>query len=91
MKSEHAHRSSLCGSPFKVNTGLREQEDVNLRWHWEVGIPEFGVSVFVIPRVFVKNGSDRYVVLNRIVRNIVVNCRWVACRIRLPPKGKSGY
>ena len=24
---------------FKVNTGLREQEVVNLRWDWEVKVP----------------------------------------------------
>jgi integrase len=33
---------------FKVNTGLREQEVVNLQWEWEVRVPELGVSVFVI-------------------------------------------
>ena len=49
---------------FKVNTGLREQEVVNLRWSWEVKVPELAVSVFVIPRAYVKNTFDRYVVLN---------------------------
>jgi integrase len=33
---------------FKVNTGLREQEVVNLRWQWESSIPELGASIFVI-------------------------------------------
>ena len=47
---------------FKVNTGLREQEVVNLRWSWEVPVPELDTSVFVIPRSYVKNGLDRYVV-----------------------------
>ena len=42
---------------FKVNTGLREQEVVNLRWQWESNIPELGTSIFVIPRDYVKNGS----------------------------------
>lgn len=34
---------------FKVNTGLREQEVVNLRWSWEVPVPELDTSVFVVP------------------------------------------
>jgi integrase len=60
---------------FKVNTGLREQEVVNLRWEWEVEVPELGISLFVIPRSFVKNGLDRFVVLNRTARSVVENCR----------------
>jgi integrase len=60
---------------FKVNTGLREQEVVNLRWQWESSIPELGASIFVIPRDYVKNGLDRYVVLNRIARSVIANCR----------------
>jgi integrase len=60
---------------FKVNTGLREQEVVNLRWRWEIPIPELGTSIFVIPRDFVKNELDRYVVLNRIARSVVDECR----------------
>jgi integrase len=60
---------------FKVNTGLREHEVVNLRWQWEVAVPELGTSVFVIPRDFVKNTLDRYVVLNRIARSVIESCR----------------
>jgi integrase len=60
---------------FKVNTGTREQEVVNLRWEWEVQVPELATSVFVIPRAYVKNTLDRYVVLNRIARAVVENCR----------------
>jgi integrase len=60
---------------FKVNTGLREQEVVNLRWRWEVQIPELGTSVFVIPRDFVKNALDRYVVLNQIARDVIASAR----------------
>jgi integrase len=60
---------------FKVNTGLREQEVVNLRWQWESRIPELGTSIFVIPRDFVKNALDRYVVLNGIARSVVNECR----------------
>lgn len=60
---------------FKVNTGLREQEVVNLRWQWESQIPELGASIFVIPRDYVKNALDRYVVLNRIARSVIASCR----------------
>jgi hypothetical protein len=60
---------------FKVNTGLREQEVVNLRWAWEVKVPELNASVFVIPRAYVKNTIDRYVVLNRIARSAIDKCR----------------
>lgn len=60
---------------FKVNTGMREQEVVNLRWQWEVAIPELDTSIFVVPRDYVKNALDRYVVLNRIARSVIENCR----------------
>jgi integrase len=60
---------------FKVNTGLREQEVVNLRWQWESHIPELGASIFVIPPDCVKNALDRYVVLNRIARSVIASCR----------------
>ena len=60
---------------FKVNTGLREQEVVNLRWQWESHIPELGASIFVIPRDYVKNALDRFVVLNRTARSVIASCR----------------
>jgi integrase len=60
---------------FKVNTGLREQEVVNLRWDWEAQVPELKTSIFVIPREHVKNGLDRYVVLNRIAKSVIESCR----------------
>lgn len=34
---------------FKVKTGTREQEVVQLRWEWEVKLPDQEKSVFVIP------------------------------------------
>ncbi len=60
---------------FKVNTGLREQEVVNLRWSWEIRVPELDTSVFMIPREYVKNGLDRCVVLNRIAKSVIESCR----------------
>ena len=44
---------------FKVNTGLREKEVVNLRWIWEAPVPELDTSVFIIPGDFVKNEIGR--------------------------------
>lgn len=74
---------------FKVNTGCREQEVVNLRWSWEVPIPELSASVFVIPQDFVKNGLNRCVVLNRTARAVIERCRgkhpeFVFCRAGQP-------
>ena len=69
----HEHLKTMA--LFKVNAGLREQEVVNLRWDWEVMVPELDTSVFVIPRSFVKNRIDRFVVLNRVARAAIDSCR----------------
>ncbi len=63
----HLQRMAL----FKVNTGCREQEVCNLRWDWEVRVPELDTSVFLIPGDRVKNGEDRLVVLNRVAASVV--------------------
>ena len=34
---------------FAVNTGCRDGELCNLRWDWEVVVPELGTSVFIVP------------------------------------------
>jgi integrase len=68
---EHLRTMAL----FKVNTGLRQAEVANLRWEWEVEIPELGTSIFVIPREHTKYELDRFVVLNRIARSIIESCR----------------
>ena len=56
---------------FIVNAGLREKEVENLRWHWQVPVPELDTAVFIILRGYVKNGLDRYVVLNRIAKSVI--------------------
>jgi integrase len=56
---------------FKVNTGCREQEVCQLRWDWEVEVPELGASVFLIPSEIVKNKEDRLVVLNDVAKSVV--------------------
>ena len=42
-----------------------------LRWDWEVKVPELHTAVFIIPKDRVKNGEDRLVVLNRVAASIV--------------------
>ena len=56
---------------FKVNTGCRQQEVCQLRWDWEVQVPELNTSVFLIPKGMVKNRHERLVVLNQIAKSIV--------------------
>jgi integrase len=56
---------------FAVNTGCRDGEICNLRWEWEVKVPELGTTVFIIPGRHVKNGRDRLAVLNQIATSVV--------------------
>src|ERR1700733_11269743 len=60
---------------FKVNTGTREHEVCGLRWDWEVQVPEPETSAFIIPADQVKNGAERYVVLNRTAKSVIEACR----------------
>jgi integrase len=60
---------------FKVNTGTREHEVCSLQWSWEVRVPGLDASVFIIPQDHVKNGTERYVVLNRIAQSVIEGCR----------------
>ena len=65
----HLQRIAL----FKVNTGCRKQEVVQLRWNWEVQVPELNTSVFILPisdEFQTKNGQERVVVLNSIARRV---------------------
>lgn len=68
---EHLRKMSL----FKVNSGCREQEVCNLRWDWEIELPELNTSVFLIPAHRVKNREDRLVVLNRVAKGVVEEMR----------------
>ncbi len=60
---------------FAVNTGCRDAEICSLLWEWELDVPELQTSVFVVPGSQVKNGEERLVVLNRIARSVVDQCR----------------
>jgi integrase len=71
---------------FKVNTGCREQEVCQLKWKWEVRVPELNASVFIIPshivkqgqrKQLVKNGCDRLVVLNDAAKAILEQVRGI--------------
>ncbi len=74
---------------FKVNTGTRMAEVCNLRWDWEIPIPELGTSVFVIPGEGVKNRDDRLVVLNRIAKSVVEKLRGVHAEFVFSYKGRQ--
>jgi len=57
---------------FAVNTGCRDQEVCQLRWEWEIKIPESPhLMVFIVPGTLVKNGDDRLVVCNDTARAVV--------------------
>lgn len=57
---------------FAVNTGCRDREICELRWEWEIKIPELSqLMVFIIPSALVKNGEDRLVVCNTTARSVV--------------------
>ncbi len=60
---------------FAANTGCRDQEICQLRWEWEVAVPELGTSVFIIPGSRVKNSDERLVVLNSVARSVIDRCR----------------
>jgi len=65
---------------FAVNTGCREQEVCQLRWDWEVEVPDLpsvglGMSVFILPESITKTSIERVVVLNAVARNVIESRR----------------
>ncbi len=52
---------------FAVNSGCRVAEICDLRWEWEVAVPELETSVFIVPAARVKNGEERLVVMNKMI------------------------
>ena len=61
---------------FTLNTGVRDDVVCNLRWSWEIKIPEIGASVFDVPREHVKGGKrSRIVVCNSVAQSIVEDVR----------------
>lgn len=72
---KHLPKHLLYMALFKVNTGCREQEVCQLRWEWEVNIPELDTSIFIIPKHIVKNREDRVVILNHTAKKIIERVR----------------
>ena len=77
---DHLAKMSL----FEVITVSRDQDVCQqLRWDWEIDVPELDTSVFLIPEDFggrtknsgVKSGEDWLVVLNDVARSVVESCR----------------
>ena len=62
---------------FAVNTGCREQEICQLRWEWEVDIPDLETSVFILPESITKTGTERVVVLNSVASRVIASRRGV--------------
>lgn len=60
---------------FAVNTGCREQEVCQLRWDWEVALPDMKTSVFILPASITKTSTERVVVLNTIASRVIESRR----------------
>ena len=56
---------------FALHTGCREGEICQLRWEWEIQIPELTASVFVLPEWATKNSEERVVALNSVAMSVV--------------------
>ncbi len=56
---------------YGINTGCREQEICQLRWDWEVRVPDLKTSVFILPETLTKTGTERIVVLNSVARRVI--------------------
>ena len=68
----HLKRMAL----FTINTGVRDVVTCNLKWEWELFIPELGISVFDVPKEFVKGKkADRTLVCNSVSQAQVEEAR----------------
>ncbi len=56
---------------FALHTGCREQEICQLRWEWEIQIPELDTSVLILPDWVTKNNEERVVVLKSVAKSVV--------------------
>jgi len=65
---DHLARMSL----FILNTGVRDDVVCNLRWEWEIKVPELGISIFEVPRQHVKGRRrTRVVVCNSVAQSVI--------------------
>ncbi len=60
---------------FAVNTGARDKVVGDLRWEWEIKIPEIESSIFLVPGEFTKNATPCLLVLNSTARNVIESRR----------------
>lgn len=74
---------------FAVNTGCREQEVCQLRWDWEVQLPEMETSVFILGSSITKTSTERVVVLNAVARRVIESRRGKQAERVFAYKGKS--
>ncbi|MDH3428962.1 MAG: tyrosine-type recombinase/integrase [Gammaproteobacteria bacterium] len=74
---------------FAVNTGCREQEVCQLRWDWEVQLPEMETSVFILGSSITKTSTERVVVLNAVARRVIESRRGKQAERVFTYKGKS--
>lgn len=75
---EHLQRPVLLA----LNTGLRDENIVGLRWDWEHPVREIGRSVFIVPAAEYKTGVPHVVILNNAAWAVIEqqrgrNPRWV--------------
>lgn len=69
---DHLARMAL----FILNTGVRDDVVCNLRWSWEIKVPELGISIFEVPRAHVKGRRrSRVVVCNSVAQSVIEACR----------------
>lgn len=80
---------------FDLNTGVRRRVLPNLSWSWEIQLelrPGLKVSIFVVPREFVKGRKrERIIVCNSVAQQIIDGQRGlhperVFTRAKQPPK-----
>lgn len=69
---QHLQRMAL----FMLQCGARDRPICNLKWEWEIKLPKIGVSVFVVPKEFVKGRKeDRVIVCNSVAQSIIESVR----------------
>lgn len=60
---------------FMLNTGVRDDVVVSLRWDWEIYLEELGTSIFVVPKTHVKgeyeHKTDMVLVCNSVAYKVV--------------------
>jgi len=62
---------------FGLNPGCREQEICQLRWDWEIQLPEMETSVFILGASITKTSTERVVVLNTVARRVIESRRGI--------------